>query len=219
MIDPGNIGFVDYRRLCPELEEISNSFPQIKQEYEANKHLLKWSTMHWDIGYSGSNQGIADVGWNTSVLLGDVFTEKDREMWKGKNISTRRENKTVIFENADLLPTLRDILIETNSTTRAALTSLEPSKELPWHKDWDPCPPDSVVIRILWGLDVPVEKDKNCFMEIKTTSGLQHEVFEDNKPFMFWSQCNHRVVNNLTKKRIVVGFDVIKPIKEVLQSL
>jgi hypothetical protein len=220
MFDPQQIGFVDYTLVCPELHALETSFATIREEYLNAQQRLEWAPLHWDMGYSGSQQTHTDVGWNTAVLLGDTFTEGDRLGWAQKGLHSELRGGITYFHNAALLPTLTRCVVDAKLTTRAALTRLQAHSTLAWHKDWDPCPPGHVVIRVLWGLDVPQETGQSCFMEIELGNGLvQHRTFANNLPFVFWSQCRHRVVNTLSTPRVVIGLDIVKPIEEVFHRL
>ena len=220
MLDPQQIGFVDYTLVSPELTKLAHAFAIIQEEYEQARTRIQWAPLHWDMGYSGSQQTDSEMGWNTAVLLGDAFTEADRTGWAQKGQHTELRNGTTFFENTTLLPTLTRCLLEAQLTTRAALTRLDPNTTLPWHQDWDPCPPGHAVIRVLWGLDVPQEAGKDCFMEIQVAGASpQRRIFANNDPLMFWSQCRHRVVNNLSAPRVVIGIDIIKPVEEIFSRL
>ena len=220
MFDPSLIGFVDYRLLCPELASLARQFNRVREEYLAAKDALKWAPLHWDMGYAGSKDTGTDVGWNTALIMGDVFTDEDRTGWAQKGLSSRREGVTSVFENAAHLPTLTRILQQNGLTTRAALTRLAAHATLPWHRDWDPSPNGTAVIRVLWGLDVPDDAEGECVMDIRLGSGaVQRQAFGNNRAFMFWSQCEHQVLNTRAHPRTVIGLDIIQPIAHIAQAL
>lgn len=217
-----DIGLVDYRVLCPSLQAIEQAFPTIQAQYQQAqaREALRWVPLHWDMGYSGSRDTGTDIGWNTALLLGDVFNEADRQGWHAKGLTSTQRGNTTCFENASHLPCLTDILMREGLTRRAALTRVQAGTELPWHRDWDPAPRGHAVIRVLWGLDVPQEHGRSCFIELRTeTQRLQHADFADNRAFVFWSECEHRVVNQLSATRVVIGLDLVMPMRQMFQRL
>ena len=180
--------FIDYKTFYPKLQLLIDNYDIIRKEYDDNKDKLLWKLMHWDAGYSTEGSP-KDIGWRTAPL----FFNKN------------------FFDNSEYLPTLINIIKEIKTTHRGGLLSLNPHCELPWHKDYDePNKDGNLVIRLLWGLDVPVEEDKVSFIEVEN----EKRIFKNNELYIFSSLSNHRVVNEMSKERIVFGFDIICKIKK-----
>lgn len=220
MINPQRIGFVDYRVLCPQLQILEQQFATVQAEYRSAQAAIAWSPLHWSMGYTGSKFSSANIGWDTALLMGNVFNAHDRAAWQAKGLGSTVHGGITVFDNAALLPTLCRVVRELGLTTRVALTRLSADAQLPWHRDSDPCAPQHAVVRVLWGLDVPRQPQRCSFMEIRLESGqLERAEFADNRAFMFWSQCQHRVINALSAPRVVIGFDLVMPVAKVIDQL
>lgn len=195
----------DYRLIDPRLEELVINYDRIFSEYQQNKHLLSWTPMHWDMGYSGSNGVAPDIGWSVATLLSDMFTSQDRMAWASKGLSSEVDGNLTMFDNAKCVPTITKVLRDTGLTRRAGLLSVAAGKELPWHQDFDPVPFGKHIVRVLWGLDVPVEENKISFIQV----GTDKQKFVNKEFYVFWSLAHHRVMNEMTQDRIMLGFDVL----------
>jgi hypothetical protein len=199
-----DISFYEPVKLYHHLKYFFMYFDEIKNEYEENKHLIDWRPMHWDIGYVGEQGHLPpekEIGWNVAPVLGTAFT-KDRSILYGPN--------------SKLLPNLTKLCEMTKVTTRVGILSVDPGSTLDWHKDDDnPSWKKHMILRILWGLDVPVEEGKEAFIEVESTQGIEKKIFKNNEMAIFSSHSKHRVVNNLSQKRIVLGFDIIASLKHL----
>lgn len=161
-----------------DIDSLRTKYEAIRDEYDRNKASLSWQNMHWEAGYNLQNEA-RDIGWKVVPLI----------------------NRNTY---SDSLPILVNALKEIG-TRRAGLLSLEPGAELPWHKDYDePNDGNNIVIRVLWGLDVPIQEGRKSFIEFR--NGV--EIFQNNELVMFSSLEEHRVFNGLSERRIVVGFDI-----------
>lgn len=160
------------------IDSLRSQYEVIRDEYDRNKASLSWQNMHWEAGYNLQNEA-RDIGWKVVPLI----------------------NKNVYSSSLPILvKTLKDI-----GTRRAGLLSLDPGRELPWHKDYDePNDDGTTVIRVLWGLDVPIQEGRKSYIEFRNDV----EIFRNNGIVMFSSLSEHRVVNELTEKRIMIGFDI-----------
>ena len=180
--------FIDYKTFYPKLQLLIDNYDDIRKEYDECKYNLSWKLMHWDAGYSTEGTP-KDIGWKTVPL----FFNKE------------------FLEESKYLPTLTSTIKEIKTTHRGGLLSLNPYCELPWHKDFDePNKNGNLVIRVLWGLDVPVEEGKVSYIEVEN----EKRIFKNNEFYIFSSLSNHRVMNEMSQERIVLGFDILCRIKK-----
>lgn len=184
--------FYNYEEFNPKLKLLIDRFDTIKQEYDQNKHNIEW-TIPPQLTEKLSDR----AGWHIAAMLGTFFS---------------KDGSLVIGKNANLLPTLRDTIIETKETKRVGLLKLEPETVLDWHRDHEKQKDLNTnthsIIRALLGLDIPNEEGKSSFLEIETKKGIERKIFEHKSIMMFDGEINHRAVNEYSKERVVFVFDL-----------
>jgi len=203
MLTFDQVSFFDPVKLYYPLNYFYEYYNEIRSEYDSKKDLIKWKPMHWDIGYLGQNEIAPEkyMGWSVAPILGTVFTEK---------------RSITYHENSKILTNITKIAETTRITARVGLLSLDPGVELKWHRDDDnPTYKNHELLRILWGLDIPEQEGREAFIEVENKNGIERMKMQNNVIHIFASHNRHRVVNNLTEKRVVVSFDIISSHKHL----
>lgn len=199
--------FINYNFYNPKLKFLSEKFNSIKEEYLINRDKLEFK----DFTHQ-QNQTIIKEKKGFPIQPESYFLAKEKNLSKkGWHVGGIFYDGYLYNRNADLLPTLIETIKEIEDIGACGLNILDPGISLDWHNDNEYYEGVST-LRVLWGLDVPVEKNKNCIIQMKSSifdeTEIQTEVFEDNKFYCFWPSTYHRVENNLSYPRTVLTIDL-----------
>ncbi len=204
-------GFLDEMfELLPRLKILQDNYIQLRDEFRAALPHLEW--VNWgadsedDTGYYGEKQVANHNGyWKNVPLYG-----QGEEFMSTQVTSERRTDGIVEHpHNCEVLSNFVAHCRKANCVKRVGINVLEPGEQIPPHTDRDPNPPNGYLIRGLWGLDVPEEPGKKCFLALRNpcTNKLEVRHFKNNHFMFFWGYNHHAVYNTLTKPRYVLVVD------------
>jgi hypothetical protein len=195
--------FIDYNVINPKLKLLSERFDLIHNEYVSNKKKLEFKDFSKKQEYS---IGTDKKGHPISIPE-YLHQEQKEESSIGWHISALYGNNTPYSRNTQYLPILSQTLKEINLLYICAINLLDPSYSLDWHNDNDYFPNVST-IRILWGLDVPIEKDKYSLIQIQGEDKIiETKKFENGEFYIFLPGLMHRVENTLSQSRSLLCID------------
>ena len=195
--------FIDFYKINPKLKLLQERFNLIHEEYTKNKNNLEFKDFSKKQEYS---IGVNKKGHPISV---DEYLhqEKRKEDSVGWHTSALYANNIEYIKNTQYLPILTQTLKEINLLSICAINLLHPSYSLDWHNDNDYFPNTST-IRILWGLDVPVETDKYSLIQIQDKNKyIETKKFENGQFYIFLPSLIHRVENTLSQPRSLLCID------------
>ena len=197
--------FVNYNFFNPKLKLLSDRFDFIKEEYLSNRDNLEFKdfTIQQDknIEEHGKGYPIGAESYFNAHLKGD------RRGWHMAGILY--ENY-IYDRNANHMPILTETLKEIQTLTVCAINILDSGMSLNWHND-DDYIPGVPTLRILWGLDIPVEEQGKSIIQMKDSLSQEVETkqFENNQFYCFLPSTTHRIENTLSSPRTVVAIDLL----------
>jgi hypothetical protein len=107
------------------------------------------------------------------------------------------------------LPILSKTLLEIGLLSVCAINVLDSDISLNWHID-DDYIPGVKLMRVLWGLDISEEPNKQSIIQIRDKMGeTETKVFKNNEFYIFHPTLEHRVENNLSTSRSILCIDYI----------
>jgi len=195
--------FIDFYKINPKLKLLHERFNLIHEEYVKNKNNLEFKDFSKKQEY---NIEVNKRGYPISI--GEYLQQEEKRKTDiGWHISALYGNNTEYNRNTQYLPILAQTLKEINLLSICAINLLDPSYSLDWHNDNDYFPNISTV-RILWGLDVPLEKDKYSIIQIQGEDKIiETKKFENGEFYIFLPSLTHRVENTLSQSRSLLCID------------
>ncbi len=206
-------GFHNILEFNPRLKLLMDSWKEIHEEFVAVKDQLKM--VNWgaagdtDTGYFGELTVAEHDGyWKNIPLYGSG------EEYKNTLISTE-DQKVADFNhqwaqldhNCNLLPTIVKLARQANCYRRVGINVLYPGEQIDRHTDNDPNPENGLLMRVLWGLDVPTDGRAILALHNPMTGKLEHRQFKNNQFMCFWGSHFHAVYNTLKSPRYVLVLD------------
>jgi hypothetical protein len=194
--------FIDFYKINPKLKLLPERFNLIHEEYAKNKNNLEFKDFSKKQEYS---IGISKKGHPISI---NEYLHQDKKTNSiGWHISALYGNSTEYLRNTQYLPILTKTLEEINLLSICAINLLDPSYSLDWHNDNDYFP-NVPTVRILWGLDVPLEKDKYSIIQLQGEDKIiETKKFENGEFYIFLPSLTHRVENTLSQSRSLLCID------------
>lgn len=91
--------------------------------------------------------------------------------------------------NSDFLPTLVETLKEIQTLNVCGINILDSGMSLNWHND-DDYHTGVPTLRVLWGLDVPIEEGKESIIQMRDefSEEVETKTFKNNEFYCFWSK-------------------------------
>lgn len=198
-------GYIDIHKLHPKFDLFHERFDQIQREFRENVDKLQWITWSDDRAHA-EGSGYTPVG---APLIG--LQTETQEQLPAAHMFYDWEDGLRATPNIDLVPTLVRTLRDCGITRRASITKMEPRSKIPLHRDGDPNPPGGIVMRAIFGLDVPVEDGKKCYVMIRNRPKKDWDVREIKNGSIAVFQPNniHAVINQLNGIRYTLIFDTV----------
>jgi len=197
---------LDYNQIEPKLKLLVDNHDLILDEYRKNldKLLFKDFTLHQKENISKTHQGYPI---NLNSYSSAPKRTKNRKGWHVAALFAQGKG---LKSNLISLPILTKVLLEINLLTVCAINILDPGCSLDWHFDTDYIK-GVQLLRILWGLDINQESDRECFIQFKdaTNGEIQTEPFINKRFYVFHPMQEHRVENNLSTSRSIICIDYI----------
>lgn len=197
--------FVNYNFFNPKLKLLSDRFESIKGEYLSNKSKLEFKdfTIQQDknIQEHGKGYPIDAESYLTAPLKGEQ---------KGWHMAGILYENYIYDRNAAHMPVLVDTLKEIQTLNVCGINVLDSEMSLNWHHD-DDYHTGLPTLRILWGLEVPIEEGKESIIQMRDnlTDEIETKVFKENEFYCFWPSTEHRIENNLSHSRTVIAIDLL----------
>lgn len=197
--------FVDYNFFNPKIKLLSDRYELIREEYLSNRHKLEFKDFTQE-----QNKNISEFGKGYPIEVESYFSALENTGNKGWHLAGLKYQNHFYSRNSNFLPVLSDTLNQISSLNACAINVLDSEISLNWHND-DDYYPGIPTLRILWGLDVPVEDGKESIIQMKDPLSLNIETkkFENNQFYCFWPTTEHRVENTLSFSRSVVSIDLL----------
>ena len=204
---------IDYDRIEPKLKLLVDNHDFILDEYKKNhdKLVFKDFTLHQKKSISKNHSGY------TINFKSYASAPKSNKTKKGWHVAALITNGKGLKRNILFLPKLTKVLLDINLLSSCSINVLDSGCSLDWHFDVDyildnqQYSKDVKLYRILWGLDINQEFDKECFIQFKdsVTGKIQTEPFINKKFYIFHPMQEHRVENNLSTSRSIICIDYI----------
>lgn len=205
-------GFHDILKFNPRLQLLVDSWREIHEEFVASRDKL--ATVNWgaagetDTGYFGELTVAEHDGyWKNIPLYGSGHEYKQTLInapgQTRQDLGYMAEHK----ENCQLLSKLVTTARKANCYRRVGINLLNAGEQIDRHTDNDPNPPDGLLMRVLWGLDVPTDGRAILALHNPMTGKLEHRQFKNNEFICFWGSQYHAVYNTLKSPRYVLVLD------------
>lgn len=198
--------FIDFKEIEPKLELLIKNHEDILLEYSNFKQSLEYKDFTEEQDYSISHE---HRGY--PVTYQSYMSAKQRSFDKnGWHVAPLIIKGNSYNRNTNFLPVLTKTLLEINLLSVCAINVLDSGISLNWHTDRDYIP-GTKLMRILWGLDVPVEDNKSSLIQIKDpdTGEIETKIFKNSEFYIFHPEREHRVENNLNQSRSILCIDYI----------
>lgn len=197
--------FVDYNFFNPKVKLLSERYNLIREEYITNKDKLEFKDFT-----KQQDKNIVEYGKGYPIGAESYFGAPEKTDKKGWHMAGILYENYLYNRNADFLPTLTKTLIEIETLNVCGLNILDSGMSLNWHND-DDYHTGVPTLRILWGLDVPVEDSGESIIQMKDklTGEVETKVFKNNEFYCFWPKTEHRVENTLSSPRTIVAIDLL----------
>jgi hypothetical protein len=197
--------FVDYNFFNPKVKLLSERYNLIREEYITNKDKLEFKDFT-----KQQDKNIVEHGKGYPIGAESYFGAPEKTDKKGWHMAGILYENYLYNRNADFLPTLTKTLIEIETLNVCGLNILDSGMSLNWHND-DDYHTGVPTLRILWGLDVPVEDSGESIIQMKDklTGEVETKVFKNNEFYCFWPKTEHRVENTLSSPRTIVAIDLL----------
>lgn len=197
--------FVDYNFFNPKVKLLSDRYDLIKKEYLSDRDKLEFKDFT-----KQQNKNILECGKGYPIGVENYFTAPEKMDENGWHMAGILYENYLYTRNSDFLPVLTETLKEIQTLTVCAINILDPGISLNWHND-DDYVPGVPTLRLLWGLDVPVEENGESIIQMKDplTGEVETKRFENNQFYCFWPSTTHRIENTLSFPRTVVSIDLV----------
>ena len=197
--------FVDYNFFNPKVKLLSDRYDLIRGEYHSNRDKLEFKDFT-----KQQDENILEYGKGYPIGVENYFTAPKKMDENGWHMAGILYENYLYNRNSDFLPVLTETLKEIQTLTMCGINILDPGVSLNWHND-DDYVPGVPTLRVLWGLDVPVEENGESIIQMRDSLSEEVETkrFENNQFYCFWPSTTHRIENTLSSSRTVVAIDLI----------
>ena len=197
--------FVDYNFFNPKVKLLSDRYDLIRGEYLSNRDKLEFKDFT-----KQQDENILEYGKGYPIGVENYFTAPKKMDENGWHMAGILYENYLYNRNSDFLPVLTETLKEIQTLTMCGINILDPGVSLNWHND-DDYVPGVPTLRVLWGLDVPVEENGESIIQMRDSLSEEVETkrFEHNQFYCFWPSTTHRIENTLSSSRTVVAIDLI----------
>ena len=188
-----------------------DSWSEIHEEFVAVRDQLKM--VNWgaagdtDTGYFGELTTADHDGYWKNIPLYGSGDEYQQTLIDDPSKQTCRSEYAQLDHNVNLLPKLVATARKANCYRRVGINVLYPGEQIARHTDNDPNPENGLLMRVLWGLDVPLDGRAILALHNPITGKLEHQQFKNNKFMCFWGSHYHAVYNTLKSPRYVLVLD------------
>ena len=197
--------FVDYNFFNPKVKLLSDRYDLIRGEYLSNRDKLEFKDFT-----KQQDENILEYGKGYPIGVENYFTAPKKMDENGWHMAGILYENYLYNRNSDFLPVLTETLKEIQTLTMCGINILDPGVSLNWHND-DDYVPGVPTLRVLWGLDVPVEENGESIIQMRDSLSEEVETkrFENNQFYCFCPSTTHRIENTLSSSRTVVAIDLI----------
>lgn len=197
--------FVDYNFFNPKVKLLSDRYDLIKEEYLSNRDKLEFKDFT-----KQQDKNIVEHGKGYPIGAESYFTAPDKTDEKGWHMAGILYENYLYNRNADFLPTLVETLKEIQTLNVCGINILDSGMSLNWHND-DDYHTGVPTLRVLWGLDVPVQEGKESIIQMRDqfSEEVETKTFKNNEFYCFWPKTEHRVENTLSLPRTIVAIDLL----------
>lgn len=197
--------FVDYNFFNPKIKLLSDRYDLIKEEYLLNRDNLEFKDFTRE-----QDKNISEYGKGYPIGVESYFSASEKTDKRGWHMAGILYETYLYNRNSDLLPILSNTLKEIVTLNICGINILDSGVSLNWHND-DDYHTGVSTLRVLWGLDVPVEENKESIIQMRDSlSGeVETKKFENNQFYCFWPSTEHRIENTLSLPRTVIAIDLL----------
>jgi hypothetical protein len=198
--------FIDYNFFNPKLKLLSDRYDLIRDEYLSNKDKLEFKDFT-----EQQTKSIDECGKEYLIEVESYFTAPKKTDKKGWHMAGILYGNYLYNRNSNFLPVLTETLKEIETLSVCGINILDSGISLDWHNDDDYIFDGVTTLRVLWGLDVPVEDNGESIIQMKDQFSDEPETkrFENNQFYCFWPSTTRRIENSLSLPRTVLIIDLL----------